>query len=58
MKTKRVEKVEKVITTPKDRLGHPLRLRIVANSAILSKSNEKLLPIYQKTGITDKQIAV
>ena len=35
-----------------------LRLRIIAKSAILGKSIEKLLPIYQKIGITEKQIAV
>ena len=37
--------------------GH-LRLRIIEKSAILCKSNEKLLPIYQKIGITEKLIAV
>ena len=31
---------------------------IIAKSAILGKSNEKLLPISQKIGITEKQIAV
>ena len=31
-----------------------LRLRIIVNSAILGESNEKLLPISQKIGITEK----
>ena len=35
-----------------------LRLRIIAMSAILGISIERLLPIYQKIGITEKQIAV
>ena len=35
-----------------------LRLRIIAKSAILGKSIEKLLPIYQIIGVTEKQIAV
>ena len=45
----------KVLLTSQEKF---LMLRIIAKSAILGKSNEKLLPIYQKIGIAEKQKAL